>query len=200
MNGSVDFISLDNAGENTFDDEQVAWFKERLNADESSSAIRTGIVGMYEILPGSKGLSHSMCDSPEGVKTGSAVYQRLWALQQAGKKVYVLASHSHFVIDDVFRTGYWGERVLPGWIVGTAGAVRYRLPPGVPVATIARTDVYGYLLGTVLSDGSVAFAFQELSLDDLRAANEAKTPDSLVRWCFFENNDQTIPRPTACRP
>jgi hypothetical protein len=145
MNGSVDFISLDNAGGTTFDDEQVAWFKERLNADERSSAIRTGIVGMHEALPGSKGLSHSMCDSPEGVKTRSAVYERLWALQQAGKKVYVLASHSHFVIDDLFRTGCWGERVLPGWIVGTAGAVRYRLPPGVPVATIARTDVYGYL-------------------------------------------------------
>jgi hypothetical protein len=34
--------------------------------------------------------------------------------------VYVLASHSHFIMDDVFRTPYWGDHVLAGWIVGTA--------------------------------------------------------------------------------
>ncbi|MCU1294663.1 MAG: hypothetical protein JWP08_3513 [Bryobacterales bacterium] len=200
MNDSVDFISLDNANENAFDDAQMTWLKARLDADEKSSAIRTVVLGMHEALPGSKGLSHSMCDSPQGITSGSAVYQRLWRLQQGGKKVYVLASHSHFVMDDVFRTGYWGDHVLPGWIVGTAGAVRYRLPPNIPVATIAKTDVYGYLLATVLTDGSITFSFQELGLDDLRAANEARVPESLVRWCFFENSDQTIPKPTACRP
>ena len=129
MNQSADFISLDNASENTFDDAQMAWLRTRLDADRKSSAIRTVIVGMHEALPGSKGLSHSMCDSPTGVASGRQVYQLLWDLQQAGKKVYVLASHSHFVMNDVYRTSYWGDKVIPGWIVGTAGAVRYRLPP-----------------------------------------------------------------------
>jgi hypothetical protein len=101
-------------------------------------------------------------------------------------------------MDDVYNTPYWNGRVLPGWIVGTAGAVRYRLPPGQTGSSIARTDVYGYLLATVLSDGSIQFHFHEIGLDDLRLANAGKTPDSLVEWCYTENKEQTIPSPKAC--
>jgi hypothetical protein len=198
MNGSIDFISLDNASGNTFDKDQMDWVRARLAEDRKSAAITTVVVGMHEALPGSKGMSHSMCDAPEGIASGREVYNLLWDLQQAGKKVYTLASHSHFVMDDVYRTPYWNDHVLPGWIVGTAGAVRYRLPPGQPVATIARTDVYGYLLATVMSDGTISFQFQEISLDDLRLANAGKTPDSLVHWCYAENKEQTIPAPKAC--
>jgi len=82
--------------------------------------------------------------------------------------------------------------------VGTAGAVRYRLPPGVPVATIARTDVYGYLLATVMSDGTIQFEFKELGLEDLRNANAGKTPDSLIGWCVAENRNPQVPTPSAC--
>jgi hypothetical protein len=49
-----------------------------------------------------------------------------------------------------------------------------------------------------MSDGSVEFAFHEISLDDLRVANAGKTPDSLVEWCYAENKEQTIPAPAAC--
>ena len=129
---------------------------------------------------------------------GREVYNMLWELRAAGKKVYVLASHSHFVMDNVYDTPYWKGRVLPGWIVGTAGAVRYRLPPGQTPSSIARTDVYGYLLATVSPDGSIRFDFHEITLDDLRLANAGKTPDSLVQWCYSENQDQTIPAPNAC--
>jgi len=195
---SVDFISLDNATKHTFDKAQMDWIRARIADDQKSASVITIVVGMHEALPGSKGLSHSMCDSPEGVASGREVYNLLWNLQKAGKKVYVLASHSHYVMDDVYRTPYWKERVLPGWIIGTAGAVRYRLPPGVAAGGIARTDVYGYLLGTLLSDGSVQFDFNELSLDDLRLANAGKAPDSLVRWCYAENQDQQIPVPKPC--
>lgn len=198
MNGSVDFISLDNATGNSFDPAQIAWLKARLAEDEKSKPITTLVVGMHEALPGSKGLSHSMCDSRSGIQEGREVYEMLWNLRQSGKKVYVLASHSHFVMDDVYDTPYWGKKVLPGWIIGTAGAVRYRLPPGITPGTIARTDVYGYLLGTVMSDGTIRFDFQQLSLDDLRAANAGKAPDSLVGWCYAENKDERIPPPKAC--
>ena len=197
MNNSVDFFSLDNAG-NNFDAEQLAWIRSRLDADAASKEIRTIVVGMHEALPGSKGMSHSMCDSSAGIQSGREIYLKLWDLQQAGKKVYVLASHSHFIVDDVFNTPYWKGRVLPGWIVGTAGAVRYRLPARIDVATIARTDVYGYLIGSVFADGTVEFAFHEISLDDLRAANAGVTPDSLVHWCYTANADQQIPKPEAC--
>lgn len=198
MSGSVDFISLDNASGNTFDKVQLAWLRARLAEDRKSAAIGTIVVGMHEALPGSKGMSHSMCDSQAGIAAGREVYKLLWDLRQSGKKVYLLASHSHFVMDDVYNTLYWKDQVLPGWIVGTAGAVRYRLPPGQSGSSVARTDVYGYLLATVLSDGSIQFAFREISLDDLRLVNAGKAPDALVQWCYAENKEQTIPAPQAC--
>jgi hypothetical protein len=132
------------------------------------------------------------------VASGREVYNLLWNLRQSGKQVYVLASHSHFVMDDVYNTPYWKDKVLPGWIVGTAGAVRYRLPTGVPTATIARTDVYGYLLATVMSDGSIQFEFKEISPEELRLANAGKTPEALVGWCVAENKNPQVPIPTAC--
>jgi hypothetical protein len=198
MNDAIDFINLDNASSSTFDPAQMAWIRTRLADDRKSASIKTVVVGMHEALPGSKGLSHSMCDAPSGVATGREIYSLLWNLRLSGKKIYVLASHSHFVMDDVYNTPYWKDMVLPGWIVGTAGAVRYRLPPGVPTATTARTDVYGYLAATVMSDGSVQFEFKEVSLNDLRNANAGNTPDALVGWCYSENKNLQVPTPTAC--
>jgi hypothetical protein len=193
----TDFLSLDNAG-NSFDPEQMNWVRARLAADRKSSDITTVVAGMHEALPGSKGLSHSMCDSGAGIETGREVYNLLWDLQQSGKRVYVLASHSHFIMDDVFRTSYWGDRVLPGWIVGTAGAVRYRLPPGVSGGTISRTDVYGYLLATAMSDGSIQFEFHQIGLDDLRKAKAESYPDALVTWCYNKNAEQRTSKPAGC--
>lgn len=198
MNDSIDFISMDNAVGNTFDPAQMAWVRTRLATDGKAKSISTIVVGMHEALPGSEGMSHSMCDAPTGVARGRQVYNLLWNLRQSGKKVYLLASHSHFVMDDVYNTPYWKDKVLPGWIVGTAGAVRYRLPPGVPTATIARTDVYGYLLATVMSDGSIQFEFKEVGLEDLRSANAGKVADALVGWCVSENKNPDVPTPSAC--
>ena len=198
MHESVDFISLDNASNNAFDPEQMAWIRARLAEDRKSRAIATVVVGMHEALPGSKGMSHSMCDSPAGIQSGREVYNLLADLRAAGKKVYLLASHSHFLMADVYHTPYWKDQVLPGWIVGTAGAVRYRLPPGETGSPEARTDVYGYLLATVEGDESIRFSFKEITLDALRLANAGNKPDSLVQWCFAENKDQTIPVAQAC--
>jgi len=197
MNKSVDFINLDNASGNTFDAAQMDWIRARLAADSANPEIRTVVLGAHEALPGSHGSFHSMCEAPNGIDTGSEVYNKLWDLQQAGKKVYIVASHSHFVMQDVYNTEMWKGKVLPGWIIGTAGAVRYRLPVGIREGVLAKTDVYGYLLGTVMSDGTIQFDFKQLSLDDIRRANPGKA-DSLVEWCFVENKDQRIPPSTAC--
>ena len=63
----------------------------------------------------------------------------LWHAQNtAHKHVYVFASHSHFYMEDIYRTDAWKGKVLPGWIVGTAGAQRYVLPKGVTPAGPAR--------------------------------------------------------------
>jgi|CZKS01.1.fsa_nt_gi hypothetical protein len=63
-------------------------------------------------------------------------------------------------MEDVYQTADWKNKVLPGWIVGTAGAVRYRIPSEAGPAQKAQTDVYGYMIGTVSPDGSVSFEFQ----------------------------------------
>jgi hypothetical protein len=184
---NVDFIALDNASHDQFDAGQLKWFHGVVQRDESSDSIRTIVVGMHAALPGSFGGDHSMSDWPEGETSGRDVYQALWHAQNAAHKhVYVLASHSHFFMQDVYRTAAWKDTVIPGWIVGTAGAVRYRLPKDAPPAT-SMTDVYGYLLATAAPDGSISFAFQKLAVDDLMRANHGRLPESLIHWCVDQN-------------
>jgi len=186
--GNLDFITLDNSSTDQFDKAQVDWFKSVIERDEKSAEIRTLVVGMHAALPGSLADDHSMSDWAQGIKSGREVYETLWHAQSAGhKRVYIVASHSHFYMEDVYDTAAWKGRVLPGWIIGTAGAVRYRLPKGTNPSPKAMTDVYGYLIGAVASDGSIAFEFQKLSLDDLLAASQGKYSDPLVRWCYDEN-------------
>ncbi len=188
IKANVDFISLDNASDDQFDSAQLNWLHSVIQRDESSPDIRTIVVGMHAALPGSIGHSHSMSDWPQGDKSGRDVYQRLWHAQEsAHKRVYVLASHSHFFMQDVYQTQDWKGKVLPGWIVGTAGAVRYRIPPEAGPAQAAETDVYGYMIATVAADGAVSFEFRKLQLEDLLAANHGAYPGALIRWCYAEN-------------
>ena len=114
----------------------------------------------------------------------------LKAQDEAHKRVYVLASHSHYFMDGIFKTEYWRANggVLPGWIIGTAGAVRYALPPEKVNANAAETNVYGFLLATVEPDGTIHFAFQKLTPADVPSpVTERYTPE-FVRWCFQENS------------
>jgi hypothetical protein len=188
VKSNVDFITLDNASPEQFDSAQLGWFHSLIQRDEASPVVRTIVVGMHAALPGSIGHSHSMGDWPQGNKSGRDVYQQLWHAQDsAHKRVYVLASHSHFFMEDVYETADWKGKVLPGWIVGTAGAVRYRIPPEAGPAQKAQTDVYGYMLGTVAADGSISFEFQKLSLNDLLESSHGAYPEALVRWCYSEN-------------
>ena len=189
---NIDFIALDNAGTDQFDAAQLKWFRSVVDRAEKSGTIETLVVGMHAALPGSVGNSHSMGDWAQGDKTGREVYEALWHAQSvAHKKVYLLASHSHFYLEDVYRTDTWKGKELPGWIVGTAGAVRYRLPAGVTPGPKAMTDVYGYMVGTVSADGAVAFSFQQLQVADLLRSSGGKYPESLVRWCVDENKELT---------
>ena len=185
---NVDFIALDNASEDQFDATQLDWFHALIARDEASSQIRTIVVGMHAALPGSFGYDHSMNDWVQGEKSGRDVYLTLrHARNTARKHVYALASHSHFFMEKVFETDYWKDEVLPGWIIGTAGAVRYPLPKGAAEGRKAVTNVYGYLLATVANDSSISFAFHQLAVADLLRANQSKQPASLVRWCFDQN-------------
>jgi len=189
LKGNVDFIALDNASNDQFDAAQMKWIQSAIERDEKSDQIRTIVVGMHKALPGSLGDSHSMSESPEGTQSGRQVYEWLLHAQNAShKRVYVFASHSHFFMEGVFHTDTWRGKELPGWIVGTAGAVRYRLPPGIKTSKKAMTDVYGFMLATVAPNGAISTSFKQFSVDDLKHAN-SDVPDALVGWCF-DNNSQ----------
>lgn len=190
MERNIDFISLDNATPEQFDADQMKWLRGVLARDEASPQIRTIVVGMHEALPGSTSDLHSMSESEPSKKSGRAAYEALWhAHDAAHKRIYVLASHSHFYMDNIFETPDWKDKVLPGWIIGTAGAQRYKLPADTSPAQHAETNVYGYLIATVTRDGVVSFDFQRLSVEDLRAVNSSAYPDPLIRWCY-DNNHQ----------
>jgi hypothetical protein len=190
VEAGVDFINMDNATYDQFDDAQVGWFERVLERDEASSDIKSIVVGMHRALPESISRSHSMNESPTGTESGLRVYGDLLKAQNdAHKHVYLLASHSHFFMDGTFNTEYWRTHggVLPGWIVGTAGAVRYLLPENWKDARAAETNVYGYLLGTVEPDGEIRLDFQKLNETDVPAAVVSRFTPEFAHWCFAEN-------------
>jgi hypothetical protein len=204
IQGGVDFIYLDNAS-NVFGDKQLKWFQDRLTDARKNDAIRSVVVGMHEALPKSISADHAMCDITKekdsrypfklSCDEGGAVYKALLDFQTARpiKYVYVLASHSHFYMQGIFNSRPEGER-LPGWIVGTAGAVRYSLPTNQSAKPDdARTNVYGYLLGTVDPYGKIEFKFQEVREQDIPAKVRQQYPDKLVNWCFARNSEEIDP-------
>jgi hypothetical protein len=189
----IEFVNLDNASPDQFDAAQLKWVHNVLKHASDDPAIRAVVVGMHEALPQGIAISHSMSDSPTAETSGIAVYHALLTVQKT-KPVHVLASHSHFVMEGVFETDYWREHggVLPGWIVGTAGAVRYPLPADANRAKFAKTQVYGYLLATVThprTPGSdpIQFAFQELSESDTPAEVVERYTPEFVHGCYAGN-------------
>ena len=115
--------------------------------------------------------SPRMNESPRSTDTGRRVYADLLkARDQGRKRVYVLASHQHFYMENVYDSQYLRGHggVLPGWVVGTAGAQRYQLP--TPSPPVALTNVYGSLLARVSPNGEIVLI------------DECLTPDSSRFW------------------
>jgi len=188
--GGVDFITLDSASPDQFDSDQLTWFESVLAADQKDSSIATIVVGMHEALPDSISIDHSMSNSAQGIATGRQAYTDLIKLQQSTKKnIYILASHSHYFMDGTFNTEYWRNNggVLPGWIIGTAGAVRYALPVNAKDAKAAKTNVYGYLLATVKPDRSIDFKFHELQENAVPPGVVSRFSQGFVHQCFAAN-------------
>ena len=195
----VDFITMDNASNDMFDDGQMTWFTKVLKRDAADKSIQTVVVGMHAALPDSSSAGHSMNDSPQQLATGRNVYGQLSAFRKNTKKnVYVLASHSHFVMNDAYNTACHKDDVLPGWIMGSAGAVRYRLPADRGLSTIDKTDVYAYLLGTVATDGSITFEVREIKDSDVPASVVNEFSPEQVKWCFEQNKSNYTPSNPTC--
>lgn len=202
----VDFINLDNATDDSFDVAQLVWFDAVIEADRADAKVKTIVVGMHESLPYSKTDSHSMCGSLSGREGGKHVYQKLVDARQAGKKnVYLLSSHSHYYLENIFDTEHWrdpanGGVVLPGWVVGTAGAVRYALPSDVEPGPGARENTYGYLLGRVKKDATIDFTFHELAEAELQAARTSDYGPEDVTFCLTQNPDAETFKRKRSRP
>ncbi len=192
MKDGIDFLTLDNASPDQFDARQMKWIEAVLKRDEASASVRAVIVGMHEALPDSISKGHSMNQSLIGQESGRQVYTWLLDFKRRSlKPVYVLASHSHFYMEGIFNTEYWRTHggVLPGWIVGTAGAERYLLPPNSNDAKSAKTHVYGYLLGTVdwSKDNPVHFDFRQLQETDVPAGVVSRLTRAVVHECWAGN-------------
>ena len=195
----VDFISLDNASTDMFDAAQMSWLKTVLANDAKDASVKTVVLGMHAALPDSSSAGHSMNDSPQELATGRKVYAHLSNFRKNTKKnVYVLASHSHFVMNDAYNTACHKGDVLPGWIMGSAGAVRYRLPTDRALSTIDKTDIYGYLLATVSPDGTIHFEVREVQPSDVPASVVKEFTSEQVNWCFQQNKSDYAPANPVC--
>lgn len=200
IQGGVDFIYLDNAS-NSFSGPELTWLRNRLNNAEHNPDVLSVVVGMHEALPDSIADSHSMSISSDGRASGEEAYKDLEKFRDhvypdgSRKQVYVLASHSHFYMPNIFNTDkltdHGKKQPLSGWIIGTAGAVRYSLPKGSPET--AETDVYGYLLGTVSAKGIIEFTFERVRESDVPQWVRERYPDAFVPWCFVHNSENKEP-------
>jgi hypothetical protein len=211
---SVDFITLDNADEEGFSAAQLQWLEGVLAKDHDDDDVQTIVVGMHRALPNSLACGHSMngdagTDADIAAKSlgsGRRAYHDFleWG-RQTHKHVYIVASHSHFFMDRIFETSYWknlemkDRGVLPGWIVGTAGAQRYALPEGVPKGIQAETLISGYLMGTVMTDGQIQFKFQKVVQSDVPETVHKQFDDKFINFCFSDNKSLTQhAAPTSC--
>jgi hypothetical protein len=207
----IDFINLDNSFNEGFDPAQMSWLENFLKQDSSDSDVSAIVVGMHRALPNSLACGHSMNgdatapaeDNRKSTESGRKAYQDLWDFQNATHKVvYVLSSHSHLYMENIFNSPYWNDRTekdpallkggsaqkpLQGWLVGTAGARRYRLPDNLPPNSPALTYAYGYLLATVKADHSITFQFIQLTEDDL--LKNSKYDKTFVHYCYLANRD-----------
>jgi IS30 family transposase len=99
--------------------------KERLEQDRVNSRIHSIVVGMHKALPDSLSNAHSMSESATVLRSGRTVYRWLEAIQREDhKQVYVLSSHRHFIMTDIYNTQFWLDHevgIVPGILVGTAG-------------------------------------------------------------------------------
>lgn len=192
ING-VDFIYLDNAGEDKFDGTQIVWFNKVLAADVADASIKTIIVGMHAALPYSISSGHAMDATCQGICSGKRVYDMLYqaSIGANKKNIYLLASHSHLFQADIFQTPLHSGQVLPGWIVGTAGASQY-LTGETTTATDEfqecwKTKIcYGYLLVEVRPDGTINPQFQQITPE-----MEPKGNPALSAYCFDKNGSIT---------
>ena len=201
VRNGVDFIYLDNAGgDASFSPRQLEWLAAILKADAQDPTIKTIIAGMHAALPLSRDHLrwHAMDKSQAGFCSGRRAYELLFAAQnldapaEKRKFVYVLASHSHFFETDIYNSAELraehAGRVLPGWIIGTAGAVQY-VSKDPATGKDVRAIMYGYMEAEVRSDGSLRTKFREVGEKSQPVLTDAWGIE-MTNYCFKENKQE----------
>lgn len=194
----IDFIYLDNSS-GEFDAGQIDWFNTIISKMEADPSVRALIVGMHESLPYSYSFSHSMNDAQDKGVSGLGIYNRLLEYRKKGKPVYLLSSHSHYFLADLYNTAYWQSNggVLPGYLIGTAGAQHYSVPPPVKEFTRYAENQYGYVVATVSGDPKshdpVTFRFIPIKKKDLLPDAVRRFGAEAVDFCFSENWNASVP-------
>ena len=191
----VDFIYLDNASD-CFPESQLTWLDGVLQRDTSDKDVKSIVVGMHESLPDSVPNKHSMGDSkmPGARESGEKAYDKLLAFHtQTTKPVYVLSSHSHFYLENIFDTEELRKKGRPlarmdrrhrrsRALRATRAAVRHceegrlRLPD--------RHRGSGW-------DDSVCVSGSPRT--GCAAQVRRDYPQTLVHWCFAHNSKNTDP-------
>jgi hypothetical protein len=190
IRNGVDVITLDNSTKDEFTEAQLKWLRGVLDRDlAAGSGVSAIVAGMHEALPHSTSSNHAMDDWELGIASGEKVYRWFAAAQAAGKHVYLLASHSHYYSPAIYDTAFWKQAglVIPGVIIGSAGARRYKLPPDA--AQGAKTHIYGYLQATVHKDGTIAFVLKEISEEEMVAHRWPNAPLDAIHECFVHNGE-----------
>jgi hypothetical protein len=191
----VDLINLDNA-DSTFEEAQLSWAMKVIAADETDPQVKVLLVGMHESLPDSYSQDHSMNEGSDQGASGRVLYKRLLEFRQkSGKPVHVFSSHSHYYLADIYNTGAWQSNggVLPGWLVGTAGAQHYSVPPEVKSFTTWAENQYGYAIVHVTpATGAVHVRFVPVKRQDLGAPLIAEFGKAAVDFCFARNWRATL--------
>ena len=118
----IAFYFLDNATDDQFDDAQVAWFERALTRNSADRSIRTIVARMNKPPPNGYDTATSIKRSPRPRRPDDIVYTDLLKAQRDGhKRVYVLASHQHFYMEDASPTRPTGRTTAASCRVGWSG-------------------------------------------------------------------------------
>jgi len=187
VRNKVDFIYLDNSDPGDKDSavpdpsrgfslEQLKWLEQVLQADLAEPSVKTIIVGMHAALPYSKSRDHAMDNTCSSFCSGVKAYDLLAKVRSQGKNIYVFASHSHYFEEDIYNSTEHQGNVIPGWIIGTAGAEQYR-----------QQIRYGYLLVRVEPNGTIVTSFKDVGRNTSSVVPE-ESPQ-LLDYCFERNRE-----------
>ena len=154
----VDFINLDNATDDAFDVAQLAWFdavvdcRSRRQAHHDDRSRHARVAAVQQVRRPQHVHEHERTHAAACMSTRGSRRRTRRGMCTCCRAIRISTSPMP-TTPSTGAIAANGGVVLPGWVIGTAGAERYALPAEVTPGADAREHVYGYLTGTVAPDG-----------------------------------------------